>query len=158
MTIDGIEHEIRGDGLFATRRSAVVAVASEFIVVREMPIAVRFEVRPKSCTTRPSRPRARSLSHPSRSPSPGSRPGLGDAALRRPLRLQISAIFSLSATAFQQGGEEGKRDVQVKDWFEVYEREHLFDLFVTEEYLPIPSMETLVVLLTMDEGDLFAER
>ncbi len=60
-------------------------------------------------------------------------------------------------SAFEQGAGEGKNDVKVGEWFEVFGREHLLDLFVTEEFLPIPSMETLVVLLTMDEDDLFTD-
>lgn len=46
----------------------------------------------------------------------------------------------------------------VRNWFQLFGREEeLFDAYVTEDYLPIQIMSTLVVLLTLDEDDVFPE-
>lgn len=50
---------------------------------------------------------------------------------------------------------DSKDDGEVQDWFRTYDREHLDDVYVQEEYIPVPSMETLLVLLTIDESDVF---
>ena len=42
------------------------------------------------------------------------------------------------------------------DGIDIYGRENLEDLWLTEAYLPIPVMDTLVVLLTVAEQDLFS--
>jgi len=45
-----------------------------------------------------------------------------------------------------------------RNWFQLFGREEeLFDAYVTEDYLPIQIMSTLVVLLTLDEDDVFPE-
>lgn len=43
----------------------------------------------------------------------------------------------------------------LKDWFRTYEKDTLDHISVVEEYLPVPSMGTLVVLLTIAEDDLY---
>lgn len=45
-------------------------------------------------------------------------------------------------------------DGEVADWFQTYDREELDDVYLAEEYHPIPVMDTLLVLLTLDEADL----
>lgn len=46
-------------------------------------------------------------------------------------------------------------DGTVSDWFQTYDREDLDDVYVQEEYIPVHSMGTLLVLLTIDESDIF---
>lgn len=46
---------------------------------------------------------------------------------------------------------------RVRDWFRTYDREHLELIYLTEAYFPVPVMDTLLVLLTLDESDLFEE-
>ena len=59
-------------------------------------------------------------------------------------------------TLFQQGiATSSESEGRVRDWFQTYDRDHLDRVYVTEEYLPVPSMGTLLVLLTLDEADLF---
>ena len=49
-------------------------------------------------------------------------------------------------------------DGMVRHWFQLFGRENeLFSAYVTEEYLPIQVMSTLVVLLVLDEEDVFPE-
>ncbi len=43
---------------------------------------------------------------------------------------------------------------EVGNWFQTFDREELDDIYVREEYQPVASMETLLVLLTLDENDL----
>ncbi len=45
----------------------------------------------------------------------------------------------------------------VKDWFRTYDRDYLDHLSVREEYLPVHSMQTMVVLLTIPEDELYHE-
>lgn len=45
----------------------------------------------------------------------------------------------------------------VRDWFRTYDRDELDGVYVTEEYIPVPSMKTLLVLLTLDECDVFQD-
>jgi len=45
-----------------------------------------------------------------------------------------------------------------RHWFQLFGREdELYDAYVTEQYLPSQKMSTLVVLLTLDEDDVFPE-
>lgn len=46
---------------------------------------------------------------------------------------------------------------EIQDWFQTYQREHLDDVYVHEEYVPVSSMETLLVLLTIDESEIAIE-
>jgi hypothetical protein len=45
----------------------------------------------------------------------------------------------------------------VKSWFRTYERAGLEQLPVTEHFLPVAGMRTLVALLTVPENELFPE-
>ena len=46
----------------------------------------------------------------------------------------------------------------LRHWFQLFGREdELWHGYVTEEYLPVQVMSTLVVLLVLDEGDVFPE-
>lgn len=57
---------------------------------------------------------------------------------------------------FQKGvGEGSEKEGRVQDWFNTCDRDDLGHAFVTEEYFPVTSMGTLLVLITMDEGDVF---
>jgi hypothetical protein len=59
---------------------------------------------------------------------------------------------------FQSGiSELPASDGIVEEWFETYDRDDLDDVCLTEEYLPARVLDTLLVLLTLDEGDVFAE-
>ena len=54
-----------------------------------------------------------------------------------------------------EGDEErSERESTVSSWFRTYDRDYLEDIAVTESYLPVPPMETLLALLTVDEDDL----
>lgn len=55
---------------------------------------------------------------------------------------------------FQVGvGDRSESEGRVRDWFNTYGRDDLGRVFITEEYIPVISMGTLLVLITMDEGD-----
>lgn len=57
---------------------------------------------------------------------------------------------------FQSGiAANSENEGRVNDWFQTYDRNHLDTVYVTEEYLPVPTMGTLLVLLTLDEADVF---
>jgi hypothetical protein len=59
-------------------------------------------------------------------------------------------------TEFQQGiAISSESEGRVRDWFQTYDRDDLERVYVTEEYLPVLSMGTLLVLLTLDEADVF---
>jgi len=59
---------------------------------------------------------------------------------------------------FQTGmAEESEGDGTVVDWFQTFAREDLDDVYVHEEYIPASSMGTLLVLLTVDETDVFQD-
>ena len=59
---------------------------------------------------------------------------------------------------FQVGvADQSESEGSVGDWFNVYDKEDLKRVHVAEEYIPVTSMGTLLVLLTMDEGDVFPE-
>jgi hypothetical protein len=56
-------------------------------------------------------------------------------------------------------GEEklAKHEARVHHWFETYNREDLEDLYVAETYFQIPATQSLLVLLTINEDDLFPD-
>jgi Zn-dependent peptidase ImmA (M78 family) len=57
---------------------------------------------------------------------------------------------------FETGVDERiTADGTVSHWFQTYDRDYLDLLSLTEQYLPVRSMDTLVVVLTMDEDDVF---
>lgn len=61
-------------------------------------------------------------------------------------------------TEFLAGTEDrGQADGTVRDWFCTYEREQLETVNVTEEYVPVQVLGTLLVLLKLDEGDVFPD-
>ena len=56
---------------------------------------------------------------------------------------------------FERGQfEEHEQDGNLTDWFQTYERDELGGVLVTESYISVPTMKTLLVLLTADESDL----
>jgi hypothetical protein len=58
---------------------------------------------------------------------------------------------------FQMGmASSAENGAGVTDWFQVYDDKYA-NVDVWCEYLPVPSMETLLVLLTIDEDDLAAD-
>jgi IrrE N-terminal-like domain len=59
---------------------------------------------------------------------------------------------------FQVGvANQSENEGRVREWFKVYDKEDLNRVHVTEEYIPVTSTGTLLVLLTMDESDVFPE-
>jgi hypothetical protein len=57
--------------------------------------------------------------------------------------------------AFQASHAERKTaPCYARHWFRTFERDDLAQLSVTEHYLPVPIMETLIVLLTIPEDEL----
>jgi hypothetical protein len=46
---------------------------------------------------------------------------------------------------------------RASDWFTIYDNERLEDIYVTEEYVPVPVMNMMIVLLTMDEQDIYSD-
>jgi hypothetical protein len=52
-----------------------------------------------------------------------------------------------------RASEEGK----ARHWFSMFDRgDALHDLYVGEHFLPVRAMDTLLVLLTIDDDDLFS--
>ena len=57
---------------------------------------------------------------------------------------------------FQTGvGDRSENEGRIRDWFTTYDRDDLAAVYVTEEFIPVQSMGMLLVLLTMDEGNVF---
>ncbi|MCC7336563.1 MAG: hypothetical protein IT422_15845 [Pirellulaceae bacterium] len=56
----------------------------------------------------------------------------------------------MQSGSFERSESEG----HVKDWFRTFDSDELDDVWVTEEFHPVPIMDTLLALLTIDEGDL----
>lgn len=57
---------------------------------------------------------------------------------------------------FTAGGDPaGSKDALVEHWFETYDQEGLDNIVLSEEYHAVRSMGTVLVLLTLDEDDLF---
>jgi hypothetical protein len=57
-------------------------------------------------------------------------------------------------------GDNGRacEDGLLRHWFQTYDREdELYDVYLTEQFLPVRVMGTLLVVLTMDEEDLGGE-
>ena len=53
---------------------------------------------------------------------------------------------------------KAKADGMARHWFQMFDKEdELHGLYVTEHFFPVRTMDTLVVLLTIDEDDLFSE-
>jgi Zn-dependent peptidase ImmA (M78 family) len=59
---------------------------------------------------------------------------------------------------FQVGGTDRSEDEgRIGEWFQTYDRDHLDQILLTEEYVPSQILGTLLVLLALDESDVFAE-
>lgn len=54
-------------------------------------------------------------------------------------------------------GQYSENEGQSGDWFSIYDDERLEEIYVTEEYIPVSVMNILLVLLTMEEDDLYTE-
>lgn len=72
--------------------------------------------------------------------------------------LAASRLPSTTARAefqlFRCGRADGcEREARVSEWFQSNRRDDLADILLTEEYVPIPKMGTLLVLLSASEGD-----
>lgn len=70
---------------------------------------------------------------------------------------------SLSVTAQEQwrkflagDNESTQHDVRAKEWFTIYQDE-FEDVWASEEYLAAPILDTLLVLLTIEESELISE-
>lgn len=63
------------------------------------------------------------------------------------------------AWAALEGGfaHETEKETLLGRWFETYERGRLDEVVVTEQFIPIPVMKTVMVLITMDESDVFPD-
>lgn len=51
-------------------------------------------------------------------------------------------------------GRKSSGSAVAREWFRTYDRDDLVGVHVTEHFLPVPSMETLVILLTVPEDAL----
>jgi hypothetical protein len=73
-----------------------------------------------------------------------------------PERQRWSPTARRAWEAFAAGGRLPEaKEAQIKDWFQTYDDPHDVDsVYVTEQYFAAPQMQTLLVLLTMDESDL----
>lgn len=59
---------------------------------------------------------------------------------------------------FQVSGQsKAAREGRAADWFRSYGDDDQRRIFVTEEYVPVPALGTLLCLLTMEENDVFPE-
>ncbi len=60
---------------------------------------------------------------------------------------------------FTAGGtDRTSADGMARHWFQMYDREdELHDVYVTQGFVPVQVMNTLLVLLTLDEYDLFSD-
>lgn len=75
---------------------------------------------------------------------------------RGPLR---SASARRAWEEFEAGAEVRPRGTSfVKEWFRTYDRDDLDHRSVTAEYLPVPSMRTLVVMLCIPEDELYDDQ
>jgi Zn-dependent peptidase ImmA (M78 family) len=58
---------------------------------------------------------------------------------------------------FQNGsGERGTKSVYARHWFQTFDRTKVASIPVTEHFLPVPVMKTLIVLLTIPQDELDA--
>lgn len=76
----------------------------------------------------------------------------GKRALESALALERWEAFT--------AGDNGRAsdDGTLGHWFQTFDREdELHDVYVTEQFLPVRVMGMLLVVLTMDEGDLFGD-
>ena len=73
----------------------------------------------------------------------------GDRSLRSEGAREVWQAFERGSAA------ETEKETLLGSWFETYERGGLAEVVVTEQYIPIPVMKTVMVLITMDEDDVF---
>lgn len=60
--------------------------------------------------------------------------------------------------AFTRGGsQKASSSGRVARWFRTFSREDLADVSLQEEYLPVPSLNTLMVLLSIEERDFYPD-
>ena len=50
--------------------------------------------------------------------------------------------------------ERATSPAYARDWFKIFDRDDLAQISVTEHFLPVPVMQTLIVLLTIPEDEL----
>ena len=75
-----------------------------------------------------------------------------------PSRGELPSSAELPWEVFDAGQDDWVTDDgMVRDWFQIYDRADLYDVVLREEYTPVHSMKTLLVLLTVDEDDIFQE-
>lgn len=75
-----------------------------------------------------------------------------------PRRGHLPTNASAPWVEFLSGAEDRSQDDgRVRDWFRTYEREQLEAVYVREEYVPAQVLGTLLVLLTLDERDVFPD-
>ncbi len=82
---------------------------------------------------------------------------LADAGFYPPENRQPQSITALARwKAFQSGlVVDASGSALSKQWFRTYDRDHLDNLHVDEHYIPVPSMATLIVLLSIPEEEIF---
>lgn len=72
--------------------------------------------------------------------------------------IRVTGAAAAQWEEFRLGvAERRTADGLVVDWFQTYDRDHLNQIYVLEEYLPVPVMNTLLVFLSISEDDLFEE-
>jgi Zn-dependent peptidase ImmA (M78 family) len=66
---------------------------------------------------------------------------------------------ALAAWQLMVQGDDDRslRDGSIASWFRTYDRDDLDDIALAESYLPVPSMNTLLVLLAAGEDDLMRD-
>lgn len=77
-----------------------------------------------------------------------------------PRKEGVRSAFVADRWAAFEGGDDQRttEDGKLVEWFQTYDQEDdLADVEVTQAILPVRSMNTVLVLLTMDEDDLFPE-
>ncbi len=77
-----------------------------------------------------------------------------------PVKKALESPLAKRAWAAFTGGDNGRmsEDGKLGHWFETYAREDdLSAVYVTEQFVPVPIMGTLLVLLTMDEEDVLRD-
>jgi len=55
------------------------------------------------------------------------------------------------------GVDRSDGEGQVSDWFRTFGKDELDEVWVTEEYHPVPVMGSLLAILTVDEADLASD-
>lgn len=75
-----------------------------------------------------------------------------------PKRYMLPSTAELPWEDFEAGNDNWVTDDgMVRDWFELYDRNDLYKVVLQEEYTPVPAMNTLLVLLTVNEEDVFED-